>query len=174
MLSLAKARNNTVQQMCEPFWDIIAYDAVKDLLSRPHTTQYMAELLDTSVTGFLLLTQDQSLPYLILNKNYEVIKRISQARGDHLPWLVIFEPDNLVKILALLLQQSTPDVETFIMSLLIGYDDEFKKNDFTELMRIEPASTAFYLLMATGEADDTMKSRVSTPVSRMCTSNTHT
>lgn len=146
--------------MFSPFWDVIAYQAVKDLLSKPQTTQHMADLLNTSVSGFLIFTQSYSLPYLVLNKNYDVIKRISQARQDDQQWLVCFEASNFVKILALLLQQNVVDMEAFIMSLLVGYDPKFKENDLTDLMKVEPSNTAFYLLLAAGEADEKTKTRV--------------
>lgn len=150
--------------MFNPFWDVIAFTAVRDLLTKPQTTQYMADLLDTSVSGFLLLTQSYSLPYLVLNQEFEVIKRISQARQDEQRWFVCFDPSNLVKILALLLQQNKPDMEVFIMSLLTGYDSKFKENDLTDLMKIEPSTTAFHLLLAAGEADERLKSRVRNPI----------
>lgn len=161
ILTLAEAREVSVRELFSPYWDVIAYHAVKDLIVRPQTTQYMADLLDLSVTDFLLLTQAYSLPYLVLNQSLDIIHRISQARQDHERWLVLFEASNLNKILALLLQQSFPDIETTIISLLAAYDKEFKDKDLVDLMKIEPANTAFYLLMAASEADDAVKSRVS-------------
>lgn len=129
-------------------------------MSKPQTTQNMADLFNMTVDEFLVFTQSFSLPYLVLNKDYEVIKRISRARSDSHKWFVCFDPSNLVKILALLLQQNVADIEQFIMALLVGFDPKFKENDLTDLMKIEPSTTAFYLLLAAGDADEKLKSRV--------------
>lgn len=158
---MADTQNISVEQLFDPYWGVVAYCTVKDLITRPQTTQHMADLFNTSVEKFLLLTQAYSLPYLVLNQNLDIIKRISQARGDRWLWQVLFEGKNLTRILALLLQQSTTDPETTIMSSLSAYDSEFKDKDLVDLMKIEPAVTAFHLLMAAGEADPSTKSRVS-------------
>ena len=146
--------------MFGPFWGTLAIEAVKGLVVRPQTTQYMADLLGISVSDFLVLTQSQTLPYLVLNKNIEVIRRISQARGDKHNFSVCAESSNSVAILALLLQQNVPDMESFVMSLLRNVSDTFKSEDLTDRMRIEPSSTAFHLLVAAAEADESKKSRV--------------
>ena len=150
-----------MKAMFSPFWDVIAYEAVRNLATKPQTTERMADLLDMSVEEFLIFTQSFSLPYLVLNKHYGVIKRISQARKDDEQWFVCFDTSNLVKILALLLQQNVTDMEDFVMSLLIGFDHKFKENDLTDFMKIEPSTTAYFLLLAAGEADEKVKSRVS-------------
>jgi len=160
ILAIADARDVSIEQLFEPYWDVVALCTVKDLITKPQTTQHMAELFNISVEDFLLLTQAHSLPYLVLNQNFDIIKRISQARGDQWPWQVLFEASNLSRILTLLLQQSTNDHETYIMGLLSAYDDKFKNNDLVDIIKIEPATTAFYLLMAAGEADPSVKSRV--------------
>ena len=159
-MAIAEARDVSIEQLFEPYWDVVALCTVKDLITKPQATQHMAELFNISVEKFLLLTQAHSLPYLVLNQNLDIIKRISQARGDLSPWQVLLEGNNLTRILALLLQQSTNDHETYIMGLFSSYDSEFKDKDLVDLMKIEPATTAFYLLMAAGEADASVKSRV--------------
>ncbi len=150
----------TVERLFGAFWDTIAIEAVKDLLVKPQTTQLMADLLGISVSEFLVLTQSYTLPWLVLGKNTDVIKRISEARKDGNDWIACMEASNLVPILALLLQQNVPDMENFIMSLLKGVSQRFKQLDLTDLMRVEPSSQAFYLLKAAGEADDNKKPRV--------------
>lgn len=160
ILRLAKASDMTVERLFGAFWDTIAIEAVKDLLIRPQTTQLMADLLGISVSEFLVLTQSYTLPWLVLVKNTDVIKRISDARKDGNDWIACMEASNLVPILALLLQQNVSDMENFIMSLLKCVSQRFKQLDLTDLMRVEPSSQAFYLLKAAGEADDSKKSRV--------------
>lgn len=173
ILSLARAGDVCVQQLFDPFWDVVAYYAVKDLITRPQTTQSMAELLDIDVVQFLLLIQSSSLPYLVLNQDLEVIVRISQARQDDDRSQVLFQASNLVKILALLLQQNTIDTEKSTLALLGAYDAKFKDSDLADLMKVEPSTTAFYLLMAAGEADAGVKSRVRLPSSLGINKHSH-
>jgi serine/threonine-protein kinase ATR len=160
ILKLAKINGVTVERMFSPFWDTIAVNAVKDLLVRPQTSQLISDLLEISVPEFLVLTQSHTLPWLVMHKKTDVIKRISQARKDD-EFKVCMEMSNLVPILAKLLEQDVQDVGTYIMHLLKVASPGFKDFDVTELMRIEPASIALHLLKAAGEADEGQKSRVS-------------
>jgi serine/threonine-protein kinase ATR len=147
--------------MFSPFWGTVAIEAVKDLLVRPQTTQLMADLLGISVSEFLVLTQSHTLPWLVLLGKPEVIKRIAEARKDSQVWLSCMETSNLVAILPLLLIQNVPDTETYVMKLFKAISSQFKEIDFTDLLRVEPASQALHLLKLAGDADDSKKSRVS-------------
>ena len=160
ILRLAEHGDMSVERLFSPFWGNIANEAVKNLLVKPQTSQLMADLLGISVSGFLLLTQSYSLPWLVLAKKGDVIQRIAEARKDANDWAVIMAPSNMVPILALLLIQSVSDMEVFIMSLLRSISTKFKDKELEELIRIEPASQALHLLKAAGEADESKKSRV--------------
>jgi serine/threonine-protein kinase ATR len=123
----------------------------------------LSDLLGMSVAEFLVLTQSYTVPLLILSQQVDVIKRISDARKDKQDFLIILENSNLVPTLVLLLQQSTPDMELFIMSNLGRVTPKFKEQhmDLSTLMKqAEPSSQARLLLQAAGEADDSKKSRV--------------
>lgn len=161
ILKLAKTIGVTVERMFNPFWDTIAVNVVKDLLVRPQTSQLMSDLLEMSVPEFLVLTQAHTLPWLVMHKKTDVIKRISQARRDDDGLKVCMEMSNLVPILAKLLQQKVPDQGVYIMQLLIAASPGFKEFEVTDLMRTEPASIALHLLKAAGEADDEQKPKVS-------------
>ena len=150
----------TPERMFSAFWPSIAIEAVKNLLVRPQTTQLMADLLEITVSDFLILTQAYTLPWLVLAKKTDVIQKIQQAREDPEEWMTITEASNLNPILALLLVQNVPDMEAFIMSLLKSAHPRFKEIDLGDLIRVEPASTALQLLKAAGEADESKKSRV--------------
>jgi serine/threonine-protein kinase ATR len=150
----------SVERMFNPFWDTIAVNAIKDLLVRPQTSQLMSDLLEMSVPEFLVLTQSYTLPWLVMHKRTDVIKRISQARKDDDGLKVCMEISNLVPILAKLLQQKAPDTGAYVMQLLRAASPGFKDFEVTDLMRIEPASIALHLLKAAGEADDEQKPRV--------------
>ena len=120
----------------------------------------MADLLGMSVSEFLVLTQSHTLPWLVLRKQAEVIKRIAEARRMPEESVMCTEPMNLCPILALLLVQNIPDLDSYIMATLKAASAGFRGFDLSELIRIEPASTALCLLKAAGEADDGKKSRV--------------
>ncbi len=110
----------------------------------------MAELLGISVSEFLILTQSYTVPWLVLTKRVDIIRRISEARQDAEDWLVCMEWSNLVPILALLHVQDVTDIETFTMSLLKHVSVRFKEFDYSDLISIEPASQALLLLKAAG------------------------
>jgi serine/threonine-protein kinase ATR len=121
----------------------------------------MADLLGMSVSEFLVLTQSHTLPWLVLNKQAEVIKRIAEARRAPEPSVMCMDPLNWCSILALLLIQSVHDTELYVLNTLKGAATGFKGFDLADLIRIDPASTALCLLKIAGEADDGKKSRVS-------------
>lgn len=146
--------------MFSPFWGTVAIEAVKDLLVRPQTTQLMADLLGISVSEFLVLTQSHTLPWLVFSGKSEVVKRIAEARKDAEPWFPCMETSNMVAILPLLLIQTVPDTEAYVMKSFKAISPRFKEIDFTDLLRVEPASQALHLLKLAGDADDSKKSRV--------------
>ncbi|TGO91177.1 hypothetical protein BPOR_0036g00070 [Botrytis porri] len=85
ILKLANRNGNfdkPVERLFSPFWDSIAIAAVKELLSRPQTSQLMADLLEITVSEFLILTQAYTLPWLVLWRDAKTIKKIASARNE--------------------------------------------------------------------------------------------
>jgi serine/threonine-protein kinase ATR len=121
----------------------------------------MADLLGMSVSEFLVLTQSHTLPWLVLNQQAVVVKRIAEARRAPETSVMCMDPINWCPILALLLVQPVPDMELYVLATLRRAVIGFKESDLTLLIRVEPASTALCLLKAAGEADEGKKSRVS-------------
>lgn len=158
-------RNGTVDKPVErlfsPFWESVAIAAVKDLLSRPQTSQLMADLLEIKVSDFLLLTQAYTLPWLVLWRDGKTIKRIAQARNEE-SWRVCTDKTNIVHIMALLLVQDVRDIESHTMSVLKFVSSDFEKRglDFAFLLKMDPSSTFLHLLKVAGHADHSKKSRV--------------
>ena len=150
-----------MERLFSPCWDIVAIEVVKDLLVKPQTTQLMSDLLEISVLDFLVLTQSHTLPWLVLSQQAVVIQRIADARNASEPSRMCLDPANWCPILALLLRQSVPDTEVYVLSTLKGAAAGFKGIEFSELIRIEAASTALCLLKAAADADESKKSRVS-------------
>jgi serine/threonine-protein kinase ATR len=121
----------------------------------------MADLLGMSVSEFLVLTQSHTLPWLVLNNQAVVIKRIAEARREKEPSAMCVDPINWCPILALLLAQPVTDLEVYVMATLGGAASGFKQFDLADIIRIESASTALCLLKTLVEADEDKKSRVS-------------
>ncbi len=155
-----------VGQMFRPFWRSIGPTAIKDLQTRPQTTQLMADLLGLSVTDLLLKIQADVLPWLVLTKKKDIILRISQARKDIDVGMTCYDSSNLAAIVAFLLIQNVPDLDAFIMALFRNVSEEtFGQMDLADLVRMEPMLIAVELLKSAGEEDDSRKSRVHWPPS---------
>ncbi|KAG4443512.1 hypothetical protein IFR05_000985 [Cadophora sp. M221] len=169
ILRLANQSGLTVERLFSAFWSSIATVAVKDLLIKPQTTQLMADLLGISVTDFLLLTQSYTLPFLVLNGKVDVINRISEARQDPDNWASCLDPSNLAPILALLLVQDVPNLDSFVMGLFRRLSSSFKDNVLADLLKIEPMYQALYLLKAAGEASESKKSRIRVAIKFLAT-----
>ncbi|RKF54549.1 Protein kinase rad3 [Golovinomyces cichoracearum] len=160
ILRLAKALDLSVLRLFSPFWGTVAIEAVRNLIVKPTTTQLVADLLQITVSEFLLLTQSYTIPWLVMGKKVDVIQRISEARKDSEIGMACAESSNLVPTLALLMTQDRPDIENYIMSHLRFASPRFKNTDLEELMRVEPASQALHLLKAAGEAHDDKKKKI--------------
>lgn len=149
----------TVERLFSPFWGVIAIESVKDLLVRPQSVQLLSDLLGVSVSEFLVMTQSHTLPYLVMTSKIEVINRISAATGEENSELLMHH-ENIVAVLALLLQQNVTDIETYIMSLFKAVSKKFNDLDFISILQVGPCEQALHLLKAAAEADDSKKSRV--------------
>lgn len=161
LLNLAEARNTTPRRLFEPFWKSLAYMATKDMIQRPQRSRAMAELLQISVNELLLLIQTHALPWLVLDKQQDVIQRIAEARQDNDPINLIMDAPNLASTLALLLVQDTDNIEEFTKSRLDQASPNFLNVSLLEMFQTEPVVTTLELLKAAVNADEVKKSLVS-------------
>ncbi|KAJ0162818.1 Protein kinase rad3 [Colletotrichum tanaceti] len=168
ILGLATALKTTPRRLFEPFWRNLAYFAVKDMVSRPQMTRAIADLLQISVTDFLLLVQTHAMPWLVLMKKKDVIQKIAEARGEKDVWVPILDTVNAGPILALLLVQDVQNVEQFVMSRLIEVASHLESFGLVELMQAEVVTIALELLKAVGEADVTRKPRIVEALTSFC------
>ncbi|KAK2061543.1 phosphatidylinositol 3 [Colletotrichum caudatum] len=168
ILSLAAALNTTPRRLFEPFWRNLAYLAVKDMISRPQMTRAIADLLQISVTDFLLLVQTHAMPYLVLMKKKDVIQKIAEARGEKDIWVTILDTANAGPILALLLVQDVQNIEQFVMSRLIEVASHLESFSLVELMQAEVVNIVLELLKAAGEADEARKPRIIEALTSFC------
>ncbi|KAG5983170.1 hypothetical protein E4U55_000604 [Claviceps digitariae] len=160
LLNLAEARSTTPRRLFEPFWKSLAYMATKDMIQRPQRSRAMAELLQISVNELLLLIQTHALPWLVLDKQQDVIQRIAEARQDNDPSNLIMDAPNLASTLALLLVQDTDNIEEFTKSRLDQVSPNFLNVSLLEMFQTEPVVTTLELLKAAVNADEVKKSLV--------------
>ncbi|KXH46337.1 phosphatidylinositol 3 [Colletotrichum simmondsii] len=168
ILNLASALNTTPRRLFEPFWRNLAYFAVKDMQARPQICRAIADLLQISVTEFLLLIQTHALPWLVLMKKKEVIQKIAEARGERDIWVPILDPANAGSIIALLLIQDVGNIEKFVMSRLVEVSSHLETFTLVELVQSEVCSVVLELFKAAGEADEARKPRIIEALSSFC------
>jgi serine/threonine-protein kinase ATR len=137
----------------------LAFFAVKDMVSRPQTTQTIAEMLNITVRELLLLVQTHALPWLVLTKKKEVIQKIAEARQEKETWEPVMDPANLGPIVALLLVQDVSNIEDFAKSRFNDISSHFQSQSLAELVLSESPSVALELLKAAADSGDeqTMK-----------------
>lgn len=151
---LAQARKVTPDGLFKPFWRTVAITAVKDLPARPQKVQQLSDLLGISVNQLLLLTQVETLPFLVLWKQQDTILRLVQARGpDATAWSLCFSPKNLDAILSMILIHHPENAEIAIAECLKHTSKDFAQEDIPSLLRMQPAPIAFEILRLAGEAE---------------------
>ncbi|KAM0289256.1 hypothetical protein ACHAO9_006214 [Fusarium lateritium] len=160
LLNLADARGVTPRRLFEPFWPNLAYMVTKDMVQRPQMSRTIAELLQVSVNELLLLIQTHALPWLVLDKQKDVIQKIAEARRESEIWLPLIDPANLAATLALLLVQDIEDIASFAKSRLDELSAHFQTEPLANLLQVEPVLTVIELLKAAGDADETRKALV--------------
>lgn len=167
--NLASHRRTTPRRLLEPFWRSLAYSVVKDMLTRPQTTQMVADLLKTNMTELLLLIQSHALPWLVLHKKKDIIHKFLEARRHALPpaqrereqlWTMFYMDDaNLCTILSRLLVQDVPDVAAYVKSVLLDICPQQSLN-LKELLSAGAVPTTMELLKLSGEGDESMRASV--------------
>ncbi|TLD37485.1 ABC1 family protein [Venturia nashicola] len=156
ILKLAKDLDRMPMELFKPFWSSVALHVVKDLIARPQRVQQLSELLGISVNDFLLLTQTETIPYLILTRRRDVLLRIAQARGPAAGvqdlWL---QPSrNLAAVISLLFIQPSPDPELAAIGLLKDVAPDFTEHDLSNLVRVDPILIACAILKEAADGQD--------------------
>jgi serine/threonine-protein kinase ATR len=147
----------------KPFWCSIAVNVAKDLQSRPQKAQQLSDMLGMSVNQWLILTQTETVPYLVLSKRTDILARIAIAKGPSASIKdVCTDPRrNLAAILALLLIQQSPDIEETAMGILKDVAPEFRETDLEGLVNAESIGVACEILKACADADIASKNQAS-------------
>jgi serine/threonine-protein kinase ATR len=167
ILRLAEDLNRTATQLFKQFWSSVAMNVVKDLIKRPQKAQQLAEILEISVNELLILTQTDTVPYLILSRKKDVLQRVAQARGIATAvqdvWL---QPSkNLAAVMSLLLVQEAPDVEQAAVALLQDAAPGFVETDLSAMVKVDPILIACEILKYAGDCHNSKRPQVSIALS---------
>lgn len=165
----ALAEPNEPEVLFRPYWRILAFSVIKDITNKPQKAQQLADLTEQSVRQLLVLTQSFTLPHLVLTKRRDIIEKIAQARKVSVAEVLTQPRNNLAKILALLLSQSVPDIESFAMETLAGIEPQIREgsNDKLEtLIAMDITGIAIEILVLSAEQDESRKAPV-----RICKSS---
>jgi len=151
----------SIEELLRPYWRIIGITVVKDLQRRPQRAQQLSDLLGLSVNQLLVLTQAETLPYLVLWKRQDILQRIAGARGpDATIWSMCMQPRNFTAIISLLLVQQPANFEATVRETLGQFNREYKHEEIVEILKNDPISLACEVLKAAGDEEGTGKARV--------------
>lgn len=121
---------------------------MKHAQTKPQILQFLAELLERDVKWFLRETQKYTLPYMVLLKKTDVIKRIAECHESPniTAGSLIAHSSNLPGIMALLLTQETDDPGALAILHLRTASAELKDVSLGELLRSHEISIAAEIL----------------------------
>lgn len=156
---LSVTRGQSAEEMFRPFWSSIAVSVVQDLHRKPQKAQQLCDLLGFQVNQLLVLTQQETIPSLVLTKRTDVLQRIAGARGnDSSIQDVCLQPrTNLASTLALLLVQPGSDAETFAAACLAEAAPGFRGTDIASLVKIDPILIGCHMLKYIGDLSESRK-----------------
>lgn len=157
----AEHRGLSVDELFRPYWNTVAIAVVKDFHTKPQKLQNLCDLLAISnVNRFLLQTQAETIPYLIMTRDKALLQRIASARKAEIKDICLQPQKHLALILASLLLHYPSEPEKTIMNLLCEAAQEFSNTDLSALVRLEPITTACEMFKAAGEVPSTKKAPV--------------
>ena len=158
---LTRILQTNMQGLLRPFWRTISVVIVKHLASRPIIAQQLCDLCGMQVTGLLQMIEEDSLPYLVLQGQKDLIQRIASSNSSPMnAFEVCVRANNLPKILATLLAQGYSDPEDTIIRVLMGISSDFKEHDLSGWLSFDLSSVACELLKAIKDAGHSKESRV--------------
>jgi serine/threonine-protein kinase ATR len=159
---LARNMKLTPASLLRPFWRTIAVVLVKNFQIRPIIAQSLCDFLGTgmNVDILLMFIEEYALPYLILTRKKDVVLRIALAHGQSVsPFDLCTKSNNFAAILSYLLTQSGMGAEQLVMSLLADVSSEFKQQDLSAWIKLEPILIACELLKSIVDAGSERSSK---------------
>ncbi|EXJ90418.1 hypothetical protein A1O1_03519 [Capronia coronata CBS 617.96] len=158
---LAVAMHMSVWLLFRPFWRTLGVVLAKSLTNRPNVADQLCDLLGMDMTGLMGHTAEYALPYLVLHKELDTIRRFAEANGSSTtPFDLCTQGKNLIAILSFLLVQPFSDAEQSIISLLSEVSEDFGKNDLASWVALDPIHITCELLKVIGDSGQGKSSRV--------------
>lgn len=158
---LAQAMQVTVWPLLRPFWRTLGVVLAKSISSRPQVAHQLCDLLGMDMSGLMNHAAEYALPYLVLHKDHETIRRFAEANGQSTTAFEICTLEkNLTAILSYLLVQPFPDPEQAIIKILTEVSEEFGKSDLATWIAHDPIHITCELLKAIGDSGQGKSSRI--------------
>jgi serine/threonine-protein kinase ATR len=149
-------------RLFEPFWRTIAISVIKDLQSRPQMAQKLCDILNIPITELLRLTQRYTIPYLVLMRKKDVLKRVAEANGHSCSVASLcLRPEHLGRILAYLLLQKCQDPATMINSVIASISPDLSDFNLEDCVKGLATTISIELLIFAAEAGEAKASMVS-------------
>lgn len=159
--NLTQSLQTTVWLLFRPYWRTLGVVFAKSLMSRSNVANQLCELLSMEMSSLMGYASEYALPYLVLHKAHDVIKKFADANGQSTtPFELCTQQTNLVAIVSFLLVQPFADAEQNIMSILSEVSEEFGKTDLANWVALEPIQIACELLKAIGDSGQGKSSRI--------------
>ena len=150
-------------QLLSPYWKVIGFSVIKDIVNKPQKAQQLADLTEQSVRQLLVLTQTDTLPHLVLSRRRDIIEKIAQARKASIAEVLTQPRANLAKILALLLSQPVADVEKNAMDILGTIEPAMREGSNNRLeawVALDITGIAIEILMLAADQEGSRKKTV--------------
>ncbi|KAK9456764.1 hypothetical protein V1511DRAFT_456314 [Dipodascopsis uninucleata] len=158
---LAASRNKSPWRLIAQFWSVISVFVFKEYGLNSRMVGTVANLLEVPVDNILLRTQEFTLPYLILAKKTDVLKRLADAQSKSLSQVC---KENMSSILAVLLTQDLDNPVRNCVELLAEVTDDTNALTSIDLFSFE-LSVAVEILKMYNE-DDELKADDEIPLFR--------
>ncbi|KAL6169979.1 serine/threonine-protein kinase M1 [Exserohilum turcicum] len=158
--SIAKGYSMDTMQLISPYWKVIGFSVIRDIINKPQKAQQLADLTEQSVRQLLVQTQSDTLPHLVLSKRRDIIEKIAQARKASVIDVLTYPRVNLAKILALLLSQPVADVERTAMETLAAVEPAIRDGNNNRLeswVALDITGVAIEILMLAADQEGVRK-----------------
>jgi serine/threonine-protein kinase ATR len=139
---IAGTVQKNVLALLRPFWRSIAVSVVRDLVAKPQKARQLVDLLEMDLNAFLLMTQKETVPSLVLARNRDVLQRIAAARGKgvNVQDVCLQPPANLAAVITLLLSQSVADPEDLATRCLQEVAPTLQGIDLSDLIQSDTSA----------------------------------
>jgi len=150
---LAQTMQVTVWILLRPFWRTLGVVLAKSISARPQVSHQLCDLLGMDMSSLMNHAAEYALPYLVLHKDHETIRRFAENNGQSTTVFELCTQEKpLTAILSYLLVQPFPDPEQAIMKILTEVSEEFGKSDLATWIAHDPIHITCELLKAIGDS----------------------